>query len=213
VRNRGADSTREEILLAAERVLRQKGLAACSTRAIAREAGCSDGILFYHFPTRLDLLLALLLSRPPNVGDLLANLPLEVGEKSVDSNLAAVLERLLEFHLRVLPVLCCLFAEPELLARYRVALKEANRGPHLSRDAIAAYLRAEQKLGRVGAQREPARIAELLQGASFQRAFRSCFFEDSLSDSGAWALSVARELLRGDEPKPSKQRRRTKPKS
>jgi AcrR family transcriptional regulator len=48
-------TTKQRLLDAAERVIRTKGLAAASTREIAREAGCADGTLYNHFSDRADL--------------------------------------------------------------------------------------------------------------------------------------------------------------
>ncbi|MGV0026046.1 TetR/AcrR family transcriptional regulator [Phormidesmis priestleyi] len=56
-------TTRERLLDAAERVIRTKGLAAASTREIAREAGCADGTLYNHFVDRADLFVAVFLEK------------------------------------------------------------------------------------------------------------------------------------------------------
>src|ERR1700722_1141062 len=54
---------REALLIAAEKILREQGLADLSLRAIAREAGVSHGAPGYHFPD-----LAALLSELAAVG-------------------------------------------------------------------------------------------------------------------------------------------------
>jgi TetR/AcrR family transcriptional regulator, transcriptional repressor of bet genes len=51
---------REQILAAAYRVALQQRLAGLSSRAVASEAGVSNGLVFFHFKNRRELLLALL---------------------------------------------------------------------------------------------------------------------------------------------------------
>jgi TetR/AcrR family transcriptional repressor of bet genes len=47
---------RAEILSAARRVIEQKGFAGASLRAIARELGCTTGVLMHHFVSKEELL-------------------------------------------------------------------------------------------------------------------------------------------------------------
>jgi len=54
------DQRREQILSAAYRVALRQRLANLSSRAVASEAGISNGLLFFHFSNRKELLLALL---------------------------------------------------------------------------------------------------------------------------------------------------------
>ena len=52
-------SARERILHAAEELFAEKGFDRTPTSKIAKQAGVPHGLIFYHFPTKLDLLLAL----------------------------------------------------------------------------------------------------------------------------------------------------------
>jgi TetR/AcrR family transcriptional regulator, transcriptional repressor of bet genes len=54
------DQRREQILSAAHRVALRQRLANLSSRAVALEAGVSNGLVFFHFRNRRELLLALL---------------------------------------------------------------------------------------------------------------------------------------------------------
>ena len=54
------DQRREQILSAAYRVALRRRLANLSSRAVASEAGVSNGLVFFHFRNRSELLLALL---------------------------------------------------------------------------------------------------------------------------------------------------------
>ena len=58
--------TRERIVEAAERVMRERGLARGTTKEIARAAGYSEGTLYKHFESKEDLFLAMLTERFPS---------------------------------------------------------------------------------------------------------------------------------------------------
>jgi AcrR family transcriptional regulator len=53
-------SARTRILAAAERLFAERGFDRTSTARIAAEAGVPHGLIFYHFKTKMDLLLALI---------------------------------------------------------------------------------------------------------------------------------------------------------
>jgi AcrR family transcriptional regulator len=56
----GARETRVALVQAAVATLREKGFAGASAREIARRAGCNQGLVFYHFGSVANLLLAAL---------------------------------------------------------------------------------------------------------------------------------------------------------
>ncbi|MEU4602234.1 helix-turn-helix domain-containing protein [Kribbella sp. NPDC023972] len=55
---------RQHIIETAERLFAEHGYDATSTARIAHEAGVPSGLVFYHFATKLDLLLAIVNERP-----------------------------------------------------------------------------------------------------------------------------------------------------
>ncbi|MFJ9898236.1 TetR/AcrR family transcriptional regulator [Streptomyces sp. NPDC091280] len=57
---RGSAETRAALVAGAVTALREKGYAGASAREIARNAGCNQSLVFYHFGTVVDLLLAAL---------------------------------------------------------------------------------------------------------------------------------------------------------
>ncbi|WP_116472545.1 TetR/AcrR family transcriptional regulator [Zobellella maritima] len=59
--------TREKILSAAWQLFRRQGYPDTSTRQIARKAGVADGTVFSHFPTKLDMLKAGMLTQVDQV--------------------------------------------------------------------------------------------------------------------------------------------------
>jgi AcrR family transcriptional regulator len=64
-RNSGADDTRRRILDAAQDQFAARGFDATPTARIAEAAGVPKGLLFYYFPKKTDVLLALLSERLP----------------------------------------------------------------------------------------------------------------------------------------------------
>ena len=56
----GAAATRRALVLAAVDALREAGFSGASAREIARRAGCSQALVFYHFGSVTELLLAAL---------------------------------------------------------------------------------------------------------------------------------------------------------
>ncbi|MGP4020071.1 hypothetical protein [Saccharopolyspora sp. 5N708] len=75
------------------------------------------------------------------------------------------------------PIAASLFSEPNLLAAHRNALRDRHLGPHVARDALAAYLAAEQRAGAINPEADPAAAAALLLGACLQNAFFHHFTE------------------------------------
>jgi AcrR family transcriptional regulator len=195
-------TTRQRLLDAAERVIRTKGLAVASTREIAREAGCADGTLYNHFSDRADLFVAIFLEKLlPDYSEALSKLPYRIGEGTVQAHLEELAQIALAFYYKAAPMRAALFAEPELLKRYREALKlqAQNRKQEYPANLLAAYLRAEQRLGRVAAQANPAIAAEALFGTCANYALRKCFFgETPTPEEGChFVQELVRSLMEG----------------
>ena len=167
---------RKQILEAAEEVLLSDGLSGVTTRQISRAAGCSEGALYVHFASRLELLLAMLEERLPVLLEPLQALQQSIGSGSPHSNLASALEGIFRFHQRVLPLVAGLFADPALHAAYRESLARQGKGPQLSLKVLEDYIAAEQKLGRLDNQVDAKIAAHLLMSASFLSVFNEQFF-------------------------------------
>lgn len=196
-----AEGTRQRILRAAFHVMQTKGLTKTTTREIARAARVADGMVFYHFKNRVDLLLQVLTSSVPNLRDSVMQLPLLVGEGTVAGNLSELLQTIFEFHQVVAPLVSALMAEPELLKQYRDALATMRAGPQTLELAISAYLRAEQRLRRVSPHADPQIFAALMIATSFQHAHESAFFARTERAPGAWARDAVNALMAGMLPR------------
>jgi AcrR family transcriptional regulator len=173
---------RQRILGAAERVLRREGLGGVTTRLIAREVGCAEGTLYVHFRDRTQLLLAIVEERLPPWAEHLRLLTSRVGHRTVRANLIDVTRTALGFYDNVVPLICSLFAEPELLASARKGASQRQTGPVAAQLVIGDYLRAEQKGGRVDPTADPAAAATALLGGTWFRTFTKHFTGEPVPD-------------------------------
>lgn len=163
--------TPERLLDAAETLMRTSGLANATTKAIAREAGCSEAALYKHFANKEELFVRVLMERTPNAGPLMAALHAEPGDQEVERALADIARHASLFYADAMPMAASLFAEPALLTRHREGVQKIGGGPHLVLDALAGRLRRELGAGRLRPDADPEAAAALLLGACFQRAF------------------------------------------
>ncbi|MFD8984834.1 TetR/AcrR family transcriptional regulator [Streptomyces sp. NPDC059564] len=163
--------TPERLLDAAETLMRTIGLANTTTKAIAREAGCSEAALYKHYANKEELFVRVLMERTPNAGPLMAALTAEPGERTVEEALTAIARHAALFYADAMPLAASLFAEPALLSRHREGVQEIGAGPHVVLDALEGRLRRELAAGRLRDGADPRAAAALLLGACFQRAF------------------------------------------
>ena len=167
--------TRERLIAATTRLMCERGLARTSTRDIARAAGVAEGALYHHFADKAELLLAVIQAGMGEFKQVVDSLALQVGRRSLRANLEQVARAALEFHLRVAPLVCSLYSDRTLLLRVRQILERSKLGPGESGAALAAYLDAEQRLGRVAPGANARAAAELLLAGCFQAAMREHF--------------------------------------
>jgi AcrR family transcriptional regulator len=182
---------KEKLIAATMRLLSSQGLGCVTTRDIARAANVAEGALYNHFGDKAELILAVVLDQLGDFPDVLHSLPLKIGQNTVQKNLERVLQSAFAFHFRMTPLMCSLFADQELLVRVRNLMKERSMGPARSTSVIAAYLRAEQQLGRVASAAVPETVAGLMLAASFNTALCDHFFH-----SGSAGEAKAHRQLR-----------------
>ncbi|WP_307624192.1 TetR/AcrR family transcriptional regulator [Streptomyces sp. V3I7] len=162
---------RVRILDAAHELMLTVGLARATTKQIARAAGCSEAALYKYFPSKEELFVDVLSERLPQLKPLLDGLAAEPGRGTLAENLTEIARQAALFYEQSFPIAASLFAEPRLKRRHDDALRQMGSGPHLPIEWLAAYLRAEQTLGRVRPDADPFAAASLLLGACSQRAF------------------------------------------
>jgi AcrR family transcriptional regulator len=188
---RGRPSRRPEIIAATEALIRTRGLASTTTRAIAEQAGCSEAALYVHFDNRLALLLAVLEESLPDMLVPLKALEQSVGTHTPQQNLTSALRAIYAFHERVVPMLCGLFADPQLLTAYRDSLTTRNKGPHGAIARLEKYISAEQKLGRIHKSVDAETAATMVMASSFFKAFVSKFFGTPMPSAAGFKKLVA----------------------
>jgi AcrR family transcriptional regulator len=200
--------TRAQLVDAAERVLRTRGLTRATTKEIAREAGLAEGTLYLHFADKLDLVRAVHERLLPAFIEVVRHLPARAGSGTVEGNLTELARSALRLYRDVLPLGSSLFADPELLRRYRGLLAARGGGPHRAWEPVVAYLRAEQRLGRVAADADPMAAALLLLGACQQLVFVELMTGPEVlpfRDRPDPAPTLVATLLAGLTPEPSRQ--------
>ncbi|HYO42966.1 MAG TPA: TetR family transcriptional regulator [Candidatus Limnocylindrales bacterium] len=165
---RRGEATRARLIEATRTVVREAGYAHASTRAIAKAAGVAEGTIYRHFPDKASLFLATVMESNAPVIAWVTALPDRAGESTVEQNLIDVAVRLAGLRDDVLPLELAIAADPELAAQRRRVMAAA--GPSLPPgppEAVAAYLAAEQRLGRVREDVDPREAASLLLGMLF----------------------------------------------
>ncbi|MEV7249026.1 TetR/AcrR family transcriptional regulator [Streptomyces cyaneofuscatus] len=188
---------RVRIVDAAHELMGSIGLARTTTKEIARAAGCSEAALYKYFPSKEELFVTVLKERLPKLGGLLGDLI--PGEGGVEANLTEVARQAALFYEQTFPMAASLYAEPQLKRRHEQGLRELGAGPHLPIQGLDAYLRAEQRAGRVRADADTYAAASLLLGACAQRAFAYDALPGGTPPQplDAFAASLARTLLAG----------------
>jgi AcrR family transcriptional regulator len=187
--------TRDRIIDAAEQALHEFGIVGATTRRIARQAGCSEALLYKHFPGKEALLLAVLLERTPALAPALSRLRLSVGQGDVTGNFTGFAVAAVEFYTKAAGIASGVLADPSLLEGFRTMLATTGSGPHVPILVLAELIKAEQSGGRIDAALDPQAAAALLMGACFHRANLSYFVEPP-DDTRTWAAAVVGTLLR-----------------
>ncbi|MFE9405318.1 TetR/AcrR family transcriptional regulator [Streptomyces sp. NPDC006530] len=190
---------RVRIVDAAHELMLTLGLARATTKEIAKAAGCSEAALYKHFASKEDLFVTVLKERLPQLGPLVARLTEEPGERSVEENLTEIARQAALFYAESFPIAASLYADPQLKRRHDEALRELGSGPHVPIDGVDAYLRAERRAGRIGADTDTYAAASLLLGACAQRAFAYDMTPGGRGPRSLeeFARGVAGALLRG----------------
>jgi AcrR family transcriptional regulator len=171
-------STRERILDAAARVMREQGVAHATTKEIARAAGCSEALLYRHFDDKQRLFMAVLQERLPGFA-----LPDgAVGTGTVEANLVKLVSGLLDFYVDSFPISASIFSSSTLLARHREAIAAHGAGPQVPQLRLQAYLEAEAEAGRVRPDADVEAVARLLVGAALHQAFLVAFWGGGAAD-------------------------------
>ena len=195
---RRGEATRTRLIEATLRVAHEVGYAHASTRAIAQAAGVAEGTIYRHFPDKASLFFAAVRESNGPVVAWVTTLPERAGEGTVEGNLTEAAVRLATLRDQIMPLELAIAADPELAAQRQRILAEAGTSLPGPPDAVAAYLAAEQRLGRVRPEIDPREAAILLLAALFGLAANL-----SIGDAGIdrdRLASAVRLLVRGIQP-------------
>jgi AcrR family transcriptional regulator len=155
---------REQLLDAAERVLRRDGPAALTSRAVTAEAGCAKGVLHRHFADFDALLVQLVNDRVGRVHEQAASLVAAAGTGTVDDHLTTALTDL--FDPIAVSIVAIVILRDDLRERLRLAGSSPGI-PILSEAAgmFADYLADERSMGRIAADADVDSLALALIGS------------------------------------------------
>jgi AcrR family transcriptional regulator len=185
--------TREDILGAAARIMREQGYARATTKEIARAAGYSEATLYKHFQDKTEIFLRVLEEQTPGLAALLAKLDRQAGTGDLRENLEELVATAVLFYVDSFPIAVSLYSSRALLAAHRGRVRELGGGPHTPEERLTRYLAAEQRLGRLAPSADPGAMAQLLLGACFQQAFLADFAGETPAGDGL--AELARRLV------------------
>jgi len=188
--------TRQHLLETAERLLQQRGLARVTTRDITRAAGVADGTLYVHFPHKEDLFLAIIQRHLPAFVPTVQ--PEQAGTQPLRASLEAIGQAAVRYYGELIPLGASLFADPSLLLRHQAWMAE-HGSPEQIYQRVAAYIVAEQRLGRIRQDYEARDVAAALLGPCFQYAFMRHFLgrDPFYQSEQEFVTSVLAPLLTG----------------
>ncbi len=190
------EATRARLIEATRSVVREVGYAHASTRAIAQAAGVAEGTIYRHFPDKTALFFATVLASNAPVVAWVTSLPARAGEGTVEDNLTDAAVQLVSLRDQIVPLELAIAADPELAAQRRQAMSAAGTSlPPGPPEGIAAYLAAEQRLGRVRADLDPREAASVLLGVLFALGTISAIGDEGLSPDRV--ASAVRLIVRG----------------
>lgn len=170
------DQTRARLIQATIDVVAEVGYARATTRAIAEAAGVAEGTIYRHYADKRELFFAAVFDRNSAVLDWVTALPGRAGKGTVRGNLHEALIRLGQLRAELLPLELALRGDPDLAGTLRTPdSPETGNGHSGGVDLglpgppafVAAYLAAEQSLGRIRADVDTVRTAVIVLAMLF----------------------------------------------
>jgi AcrR family transcriptional regulator len=209
---RTARSMRDRILTAAVSVMRDRGVTNTTTKEIARVAGVVEGSIHNHFANKSELVAASMAEVAGGIREALIRLNTRAGEDTVTANLTELAEAEIVFFTDLLPITGPVLGDRAL----RTWLREGGpphgdgppAGPVLGHAALIAYLRTEQRTGRLTTDARPPYLAAALIGACQQYAFVSLLtMPETMTELGGlppdpaeYACEIVHTVLAGHLP-------------
>ncbi len=178
LRDGGERNLRDYLIDTAARLIAERGTAGLAVRDITRAAQVADGVLYNYFEDKEDLLAHALLFHVGSVMNSTAPMPV-AGTGTLADNLRQFVANGLQVLIRISPAFAGLVSQPNVLTRFRAMIggdaafgvatpgerTEAPDSPQGLPDMLTAYLRAEQRIGRVDANADVVAAARVIVGA------------------------------------------------
>ena len=191
LRDGDGQDLRDYLITTAARLIDERGSAGLGVRDIAREAKVADGVLYNYFEDKEDLLAHALLAHVATVMEGMPQMP-PAGSGTVAENLRQFIDIGIGALARVVPAFAGLLAQPKVLERFHamvggdaafagdaaaggeVAAPGGQAAPGGGAGAdhpgglpgiLTAYLRAEQRLGRIHEEADVDAAVTLVVGA------------------------------------------------
>lgn len=185
-------SLREHLIATTARLISAQGTAGLTVRAIARQAGVADGVLYNHFADKEELLAHALRAHVRNAEQGLGKLP-EPGTGTVEANLRAHLAYGLALHRAILPAFAGLLTQPAVLTR----LAELDEHGEDWRDRLTAYLHAERDRGRLAPDAPVDAAAAMIVGVCHGTVLSALFPHSAAAATPPPVESVITAVLSG----------------
>lgn len=177
-------NTRQQILDAAEQLIRTRGLSGATTKEIAKAAGYAEGTIYKHFSSKQELFIAVIQENVPAFAGVVQSLVEHAAEKTVQANLEAIALAILGYYDKIILLSAAFLTDPELLAEQRQWMRQSGRGPLNIHRRVEAYIKLEQEAGRISALADATSTAWLLLGPCLQYTFlRKLLGENPLPQS------------------------------
>ncbi|MEE4275709.1 MAG: helix-turn-helix domain-containing protein [Thermoleophilia bacterium] len=196
--------TRRVLIDAAARVFLERGFARATTKEIAQAAGVAEGTIYRHFDDKHALFHEVFLAVAGDTVEELAHFPERAGRGTVRENLERLLQLLSGMIEHTTSLTASIWADPEMARRFEAYIRERmpmglQGGPVA---VVAAYLRAEQGLGRVRGDVDALEAAAVVVSVPFANGMQRAMQErlpgpGDFPSPGAAAPEI---LARGLEP-------------
>ena len=189
LRDGDGQNLRDHLITTAARLIDERGSAGLGVRDIAREAQVADGVLYNYFEDKEDLLAHAMLAHVATVMDGMPRMP-PAGAGTVAENLRQFIDVGIGALARVVPAFAGLLSQPKVLKRFHAMVggdaafageaaaggdagpdrapppeRPDGEGPAGLPAILTAYLRAEQRLGRIDEGADVDAAVTLVVGA------------------------------------------------
>ncbi|MGC1184905.1 MAG: hypothetical protein WBA31_07110 [Candidatus Dormiibacterota bacterium] len=123
--------------------------------------------------------------------------PAAAPDQPVESVLAEVAIRAMRFFTKTMPVGAQLAGEPEWVRQREQRVAQLGAGPRRPTALLGAYLRAEQRQGRIRPDADTDAAAAIVLGACFHAVFLTAYLDDEPGDTDQFARDIAGIVMNG----------------